>query len=398
MSLATRCPSCGTVFRVVQDQLRVSEGWVRCGRCNKVFDAAEVLFDIDNGSPVQLALGAVGSADPVGQLRRPADWPQRLLPDPVDEAADALHDNSPEDADEELIVTDWIAPVAPVDTADPIATPPADTGAAPAFWPASGDGGDGRTEPGFDRPLAGFDRPLALPTPTTAWPMPGRAATIDDAELAEIRPLSSTAPPPSTPTASLAPTTHPGTLPNPNPDSAAAVPGFLRQAERAARWQRPAMRLALAGAVLMLALGALGQAALLMHDALAAHLPASAPAMRALCRVAGCSLQPLRRIEALSVDSSALNRVEGSDADTYPNAYRLQLVLRNRADPAVMMPALDLTLTDPQGQRVSRRVLTMAELGVAQSALAAGQQLPVQALLTAGDRRIAGYTVELFYP
>jgi ribosomal protein L11 methyltransferase len=31
--LATRCSACGTVFRVVQDQLRVSEGWVRCGRC-----------------------------------------------------------------------------------------------------------------------------------------------------------------------------------------------------------------------------------------------------------------------------------------------------------------------------------------------------------------------------
>ena len=34
MSLATRCTSCGTAFRVVQDQLKVSEGWVRCGRCN----------------------------------------------------------------------------------------------------------------------------------------------------------------------------------------------------------------------------------------------------------------------------------------------------------------------------------------------------------------------------
>ena len=45
MSLATRCTSCGTVFRVVQDQLKVSEGWVRCGRCNEVFNALEGLFD-----------------------------------------------------------------------------------------------------------------------------------------------------------------------------------------------------------------------------------------------------------------------------------------------------------------------------------------------------------------
>ena len=46
MSLATRCTSCGTAFRVVQDQLKVSEGWVRCGRCDEVFNALEGLFDL----------------------------------------------------------------------------------------------------------------------------------------------------------------------------------------------------------------------------------------------------------------------------------------------------------------------------------------------------------------
>lgn len=46
MSLATRCPACNTVFRVLQDQLRVSEGWVRCGQCQEVFNALETLFDL----------------------------------------------------------------------------------------------------------------------------------------------------------------------------------------------------------------------------------------------------------------------------------------------------------------------------------------------------------------
>jgi predicted Zn finger-like uncharacterized protein len=39
MSLVTRCPACGTMFKVVADQLRVSQGWVRCGSCSDVFDA-----------------------------------------------------------------------------------------------------------------------------------------------------------------------------------------------------------------------------------------------------------------------------------------------------------------------------------------------------------------------
>jgi len=54
MSLITRCPACGTMFKVVPDQLRISEGWVRCGHCAGVFDAAahlqpdeEVIATID---------------------------------------------------------------------------------------------------------------------------------------------------------------------------------------------------------------------------------------------------------------------------------------------------------------------------------------------------------------
>ena len=49
--LATRCSACGTVFRVVPDQLRVSEGWVRCGRCSEVFNALEGLVDLETGLP-----------------------------------------------------------------------------------------------------------------------------------------------------------------------------------------------------------------------------------------------------------------------------------------------------------------------------------------------------------
>ena len=37
--MITRCPACQTQFKVVPDQLRISEGWVRCGQCQQVFDA-----------------------------------------------------------------------------------------------------------------------------------------------------------------------------------------------------------------------------------------------------------------------------------------------------------------------------------------------------------------------
>ena len=172
----------------------------------------------------------------------------------------------------------------------------------------------------------------------------------------------------------------------------APLPSFLRSAEHGAVWHRPAVRSALAAASALLALSLLLQTALLWRDSLAAHWPATAPALQGLCSVVGCQVLPLRRIESLAVESSGLNRLDGS------TFYRLQLVLRNRAATAVMAPALDLSLTDAQGKPVARRVLSMTELGVPQSALQPGQELPIKVLMATGDRRVDGYTVDLFYP
>jgi predicted Zn finger-like uncharacterized protein len=74
MSLATRCPACGTVFRVVQDQLKVSEGWVRCGHCQEVFNALESLFDLDHESPPEF--GAAQEARDFADTHSPADFPE----------------------------------------------------------------------------------------------------------------------------------------------------------------------------------------------------------------------------------------------------------------------------------------------------------------------------------
>ena len=43
MSLITRCPACGTAFRVRRDQLAAHFGTVRCGKCNNVFNGVAAL-------------------------------------------------------------------------------------------------------------------------------------------------------------------------------------------------------------------------------------------------------------------------------------------------------------------------------------------------------------------
>jgi predicted Zn finger-like uncharacterized protein len=74
MSLITRCPGCETSFKVVPDQLRLSEGWVRCGQCDLVFDAALHLQVPENEAP------------PVAIVVRP---PPLIPPKAPDELPDA---------------------------------------------------------------------------------------------------------------------------------------------------------------------------------------------------------------------------------------------------------------------------------------------------------------------
>ena len=354
MSLATRCPSCGTVFRVVLDQLRISEGWVRCGRCNAVFDAAEVLFDIDQGTPVQLDLSPQAVIEPLALQVHTALLPAGLAVE------------APSPADEPVLITDW---------AGPESEPSATSAAEPRPSPARGPGQPQRIEPRFDQKAPGgsraeplFDAPLL------------RSASVEDDD--EIR-ISDAGP--VTVLAPQAWTAVEG-------PAAAAPPRFLQAADRAAWWRKPAVRTGLAVGVALLAVAAVLQAALLERDTLAAQVPATAPLLQALCRLGGCQVQPPRRIDAITVDSSALGRLDGA------GLYRLQLVLRNRADTALLAPALELSLTDSQGKLTVRRVLRLAELGLAQTTLPAGQAVTLQAVLSAGEQRIDGYSVELFYP
>jgi predicted Zn finger-like uncharacterized protein len=105
MSLAARCPACGTVFRVVQDQLRVSEGWVRCGRCAEVFNAIENLVDLEADLPAPARPRAPVAEDrPRVPAERAPSGPPPAAPAPAEPppavaAARVRHDETPAEAE-----------------------------------------------------------------------------------------------------------------------------------------------------------------------------------------------------------------------------------------------------------------------------------------------------------
>ena len=377
LNLATRCLSCGTVFRVAEDQLLASDGWVRCGRCNGVFNATEVLFDVDTGTPMRLALPPAATEPALAPYQAP------------DRTPDQTPDQTPERPQADL--PRWAAP-APAPRQEPGFAPPPAAARNDPDEPLLRAPSRASDDNAADEPIFITDH---VPPPVAADQLPATAGTASAdgpallaAPAAALAAASATGTAVASDAAAMAAAAASAPLAMPQQ----AAPSFMRQAERSAIWRHPAVRGGLWAGVLLLGLAALLQMTLLWRNSLAAHLPRSAPALQALCSLAGCSVQPLRRIQQLSVDSSGLNRLEGS------SLYRLQLVLRNRADPAVMMPALDLTLTGPQGELVARRVLPVAALGVPQASLQAGQELPIKVLVSTGDRRVDGYTLELFYP
>jgi predicted Zn finger-like uncharacterized protein len=328
MSLATRCAACGTVFRVVQDQLKVSEGWVRCGRCGDVFNALEGLFDLERESAPAWTPSQRGALD--------------LLPASADERAAQAAANDAESLEAEPpsgIDRDGVMDTA-IDTR-------LDSQIETRALERDGiDGFDGRDD----------DETV------------GRGEAWDLDLRADVDSASST-------------------------DASAPTAAFLRQAERAARWQRPRVRAALALAAAVLGALLASQLALSQRDAIASRWPQATPLLAALCAPMACRIEPLRRLDSLAVESSGLTQLDS------PSLYRLQVALRNRDTQALLAPALDLTLTDNRGEVITRKVLGPNDFGAtAPTSLAGGAEWSVQVVLDSGERRISGYNIEIFYP
>ncbi len=355
MNLATRCTACGTIFRVVQDQLKVSDGWVRCGRCQAVFNAEESLFDLEHDSP------------PPWQA--PAQTPDH---GPVAEAADkdraATAPFSPDDLEEvPAPETPGLEPQAWAQREPPMATP--------AIEPAAHQT-DARGSADADTGQVLGDIP-ANPVP----PTDGAFSASSDGEA-------------SAPSA---------------PADAAdeAAPAFLQQARRSERWQQPSMQRMLWALVTVSALLLGAQVIHHFRQVIATQHPGALPWLQDFCAVTRCQIDPLQRIADVSIESTALTQAQGpaptpedaaSAADTDAHILRLAITLRNRGEWTVAMPSVDLSLTGSDGELVARRSLSPRDFSADDPRLLPGMDTPLSLRFRVVGGRVSGYTVEVFYP
>ncbi len=172
-----------------------------------------------------------------------------------------------------------------------------------------------------------------------------------------------------------------------------AEPGFVRQARRKAFWRRPAVRVALVLGSL-LGVGALaGQVMWGQRDALAVQHPSLAPALQALCAMAGCELQPRRQIGDVVISSSGFRQLPRS------GQYQWSLSLENRSDFPVAMPAVELTLTDAQDKLLLRRVIRLDQFGAPVQIEGHGEWSVTAPVEVQGlEAAVAGYRALVFYP
>ncbi len=319
MGLITRCPACQTSFRVVPDQLRMSEGWARCGHCSEIFDAASSLQD---DTPL------ASSSVPV-DVNLNSDEAEQAVADPV--AKPELRPQTPS-APLSATMRDDIALTAALQEIVAARSGAVDESEARRSSGYEGVGPTGRSE--------------------------GDISSLQK-EVGKEPSVS-----------------------------------FLQKIHGRSAWRKPWVRasLALAGIALLGLL--VGQVVIHQRDRLAALFPQSKPALEAACGYLNCRVSTLRQIDAIVVESSTFSKIRN-------DTYRLSLAIKNTAPYELAMPAMELTLTDPQDQALVRRVLLGPEVNPNNKLGADSEWIgSVDLSVRSGGAadRIAGYRILVFYP
>lgn len=336
MSLITRCPTCSSTFKVEPDQLRVSDGWVRCGHCSEIFDAPANMCEASE----------VDAASATG----PSSLQPGERPEPAPET-----DQFPRIQGGAVIDAQW--------------------------W---------QNQPSLDMPV-----PVPVPVPVPAANTVSRDES-GDATSASIKAVTGALEPPVMTPMTFRATAEeglPGVASRPNP---VFMPGFQKTQppnERAQSKPRNwwVVLAVVAFAVLML------QVVFAERDLIAARQPNLKSSLALMCRLAGCEVSEPRQIASITVDGASFSREAEGDGYRLYFSLRNSAAMALKM-PAVELTLLD-TQERPVLRRVlmpddfgaSASLPPHAERTASLLLMLSGAEV---ATLPA----IAGYHVDPFYP
>ena len=373
MALATKCPRCGAMFRVVADQLKLRGGLVRCGQCRTVFDAIGSLTYVDDAA-LTMPRPEAPDSPKAAAAAAPREAPGDTAPPAAAAAAARPRGESRRTHDSAerkrkalgpattLRIAPRAAPVATVSLEAPFkgAAEPTTTPATTREEQAMSEGG----VPTLLAPGAGGE-PADL----------GTRASLEGIEVIEVSP-----PPEAEPAMA----------------SLADEPEFIRSARRG---PRRGFSIVFSGGALLLALLAVAQLMVIFRSDVMVQWPAARPALLHLCQAFGCKLEWPTQPDQLAVIGSELQSIAGTDV------LELTAVIRNRAAFTQALPGLEVTLSDTQNRPVARKVFSPADYLAAagepssriDEGFAAGADITIRLFFETRGLQAAGFLVYPFY-
>lgn len=369
--MLTRCPACGTTFRLRPEQIAKAQGRVRCGKCQTPFSAVDNRID--------------GGSDPADFVapEPPESRPPSLPPSTpqfsaVGQRKRFLAQRDPSDS----TASDQAATLGPDDVTLPPEQPTLPQDAQPAEEDAAAPGAT-TAESASEAVPESADESVAQDGDTAAPPATDETSgaaeepASDETEAAADEDEDAAAEDAATDDADDA--SAPVTLPPPD--------DYLAPARPARLWPW-------AAGTGLLALALTVQAAYAFRTDIAKRHPDWRPALESACKSLGCVVEMPRDADLVSIVSSELN------PESDKSRLHLEAHLKNRADYPQAYPFLELTLTDVRDQPVIRRVFEPKDYLPANAPpeFRAGTEVTVKLLLDVGDTSASGYRVYVFYP
>jgi predicted Zn finger-like uncharacterized protein len=408
MALATRCPNCQVLFRVVADQLKLRGGLVRCGACRHVFDAIGSLTYIEDSAAAAPEAPAARKAAPPTLHATAVATPMLRTPLDEDKA------NAPQGPRPEADKPDWSGPPT-------LLAPPEDKSSAP-LWEtpkespkehAKRAGREAKRESrsaskseatGEARPAPKAESRAEPKAESRAEPKvePKGLRGEDEsarAELAEIaeapaarrrrhREMQEELPPP------VAPVTDPDA--GLAADESQDQPEFLRTVRLE---EKRGFSVVYGGGSLLLAALLVLQLAVIFRTEITTRWPQWRPVLVQICGLFGCNVGWPTRADLLAVVGTELQAIPGTDV------LELTAVIRNRASFKVALPAIEVTLTDTTNRTLARKVFAPVDYLVSagepssriDDGLGASSDLTVHVAFEARGINAVGFVVYPFY-
>jgi predicted Zn finger-like uncharacterized protein len=367
MALVTRCPNCGTAFRVTPFHLQAHGGDVRCGRCTKVFNGFSTLATMQEPEAAVSTTAEAVRSSPV---------------------------ETPVDASE---TTPEAAPVI-----DPEGIPEPRFGVAPEAAQKAAPKPDPESAPRTDTvdSEADLEQLLSQREHSNARSRHENLQAEPLAEAAAAQDMS-----PAEPyisgwrqageSAETAP--HSESLRAPEPNDTP------RGAERGSRGNyafdatEPSVSLLWGVASLFLLVVLAAQMVYFYRNDIVDTMPAAKPLLDQYCRLLGCTVQPPLRPELLNIESSEM-RMDIHDT----SKIILNAKVRNYARYPQAFPSFEVTLTDSRDEPIASRVFSpdsyLEKNEFQSNALGPDHEFDVRFHLDSDGSSAAGYRLSLIYP